>query len=47
MNAAHLLYRSALCSSSMKDRVRATQQVAVLFLHFAQHAYAEARPGNG
>lgn len=26
-----------------EDRVRATQQVAVLFLHFAQHAYPEAR----
>ncbi|VFS80868.1 Uncharacterised protein [Raoultella terrigena] len=26
-----------------EDSVRATQQVAVLFLHFAQHANAEAR----
>ena len=40
---AHFVVQVSFVQLFDEDSVRTTQQVAVLFLHFAQHAHAEAR----
>ncbi len=41
---AHFIVQVSFVQLFNEDRVRTTQQVAVLFLHFAQHAHTQTRP---